>query len=1359
MAAKLDLAPLPSFDPHSDQSNLAARWKTWIKRFHTFIKAANISNKTQQRALLLYQAGPEVQDIFETLANTGRDDDLDAAIKSLTEYFAPAQNTDFEIFRFRQAKQQPQETLENFHTRLRKLAQTCLFSTDSVDNEIKQQIIQGCSSSSLRKYALKTKDVKLQDILVKGKTDEISKEQAKEIEKQTTEPTEKLQAMKIEHKKYKPSRRGTTNQQRNSANTPARKPATCYNCGFDYPHRDKPCPAQGKTCSYCKKQNHFTRCCKQRQKNQQNREKVNTVKDDTSSDDSSEEYVYCMDKTNAHTKKLETKLTINGQEVLFLIDTGASVNILDEKSFDKINTTGKPVTLKKSNTKIFAYGSKAPLQLLGTFEETVETNKKISLTRFHVAKNVEGNLLSSQTAQELHLIKININSVQAETKTAKQTNSAKPTIDSPDYVNHLLEQHKKVFKGVGNLKDFEVKLHTNPEIKPVIQAQRRIPFHIRKKVETELDRLEKDDIIEKVEGATQWVSPLVITPKKNSEEIRICVDMRLPNTSILRTRHPMPTTDELISDLNGACHFSKLDLKQGYHQLTLAEESRNLTTFTTHKGLRRYKRLCFGVNSAAEIFQNTISQTIQDISNAKNMSDDVIIWGKTLEEHNTALTKVLQRFEEKGITLNEGKCRFNKTRLQFYGLVFSKEGVSPDPSLVQDFANTLPPKNVSEVRSLLGMSQYCAKFIQDYASITEPLRRLTQKNAQFQWGKSQQEAFEKLKETLLSDPVMAYFDIAKHTTVTTDASPYGISAILSQTSTPEATDHKIVAYVSRSLTPVEQRYSQTEREALGLVWGIERLHLFLYGAGNFDVFTDHKALETIFNNPVAKPPARIERWQLRLQNYSFTVKFKKGSDNPSDYMSRHPASHRPEQDTIAEEYVNFITKNAVPKTMTLQEIEEETEKDQTLQAAIDLIRRNRWHEVDKIQDPTINKQDLKILCSTKQDLTVKGDIILKGTRIVIPQKLRHKAIELAHKPGHSGTTRTKSLLREKVWFPYIDKMVKEFVEKCIACQATGQENSKEPMQSTDLPPAPWHTVKADFFGPVPSGEYLLSVIDTYSRFPEVEIVKSTAAGSIIPKLDRIFGTHGIPVKFICDNGPPFNGIEIETYMKTWGIEFKPGTPLWPRQNAEVESFNRPLKKLLQTSKIEGNNWRKELHLFLLNYRSTPHCTTQVAPAELLFNRVIRTKIPVVGITSKPSNKHKLVQRNDKENKAKAKVYYDKRQHTKPSDIREGDLVLVKQERKNKLTSKFDPKPYRVIEIRGTKVIAERSDHKITRNISFFKKFYNSLDSTTDSETDDDDTIHADNNIRNDTEPEADIVRQYPVRLRTMPMYYGQVITH
>eukprot|EP00794_Sanderia_malayensis_P005765 gene5765-biopygen4679 len=144
MAAKLDLTPLPSFDPHSDPSNLGTRWKSWIKRFHTFIKAANITNKTQQRALLLYQAGFEVQETFDTLPDTGRDDEFDRAVTALTEYFAPKQNTDFEIFRFRQAKQLPQETLDTYHTRLRKLAQTCQFNANNLDQEIKQQMIQGC---------------------------------------------------------------------------------------------------------------------------------------------------------------------------------------------------------------------------------------------------------------------------------------------------------------------------------------------------------------------------------------------------------------------------------------------------------------------------------------------------------------------------------------------------------------------------------------------------------------------------------------------------------------------------------------------------------------------------------------------------------------------------------------------------------------------------------------------------------------------------------------------------------------------------------------------------------------------------------------------------------------------------------------------------------------------------------------------------------------------------------------------------------------------------------------------------------------------------------------------------------------
>ena len=191
----------------------------------------------------------------------------------------------------------------------------------------------------------------------------------------------------------------------------------------------------------------------------------------------------------------------------------------------------------------------------------------------------------------------------------------------------MLHKYRNLWKDgrIGKLKDFEVKLHVDPSVQPVIQPQRRIPFHLRQKVDAELDKLEKQGITEPVTGPTPWVSPIVVIPKPNSDDVRICVDMRSPNKCITRERHPMPTADELISSLHGAKIFSKIDLNAGYHQLSLAEESRHLTTFSTHRGLRRYTRLNFGTNSAAEQFQQAIQQTLSGIPGVMNISDDIIV--------------------------------------------------------------------------------------------------------------------------------------------------------------------------------------------------------------------------------------------------------------------------------------------------------------------------------------------------------------------------------------------------------------------------------------------------------------------------------------------------------------------------------------------------------------------------------------------------------------------------------------------------------------------------------------------------------------------------------------------------------------
>ena len=225
------------------------------------------------------------------------------------------------------------------------------------------------------------------------------------------------------------------------------------------------------------------------------------------------------------------------------------------------------------------------------------------------------------------------------------------------------------------------------------------------------------------------MSPIVVAPKpKSPVKVRVCVDMRQANKAIKRERHVNPTVKEMIGDLNGARVFSKVDLDQGYNQLELAPESRYITTFSSHMGLMRYKRLNFGISSAAEIFPNVIRETLEGIDGAINISDDILVFGKTHEEHNQNLGAVFQRLREKGLTLNKSKCEYSKDKLEFFGYVFSKDGISPDPKKVEDVVNLQTPSTASEVRSLLGMTTYCSRFIPDYATKTEPLRKLTHKN-------------------------------------------------------------------------------------------------------------------------------------------------------------------------------------------------------------------------------------------------------------------------------------------------------------------------------------------------------------------------------------------------------------------------------------------------------------------------------------------------------------------------------------------------------------------------------------------------------------------------------------------------------
>ena len=249
--------------------------------------------------------------------------------------------------------------------------------------------------------------------------------------------------------------------------------------------------------------------------------------------------------------------------------------------------------------------------------------------------------------------------------------------------------------------------------------------------------------------------------------------MRQANQAIKRERHVTPTIKEIIGDLNGAKVFSKLDLNQGYNQLELAPESRYITTFGTHLGLMRYKRLNFGISSAAEIFQNVIRETLEGIPGTLNISDDILVFGKTQSVHDHSLEAVFRRLKERGLTLNKRKCECSKNKVEFFGYTFSGDGITPDPKKIEDIINLQTPTSASEVRSLLGMTNYCSRFIPDYATKTEPLRKLTHKDQPWEWTPRHDSAANELKDALVKAPVTAYFDPVKDTELSVDASRLG----------------------------------------------------------------------------------------------------------------------------------------------------------------------------------------------------------------------------------------------------------------------------------------------------------------------------------------------------------------------------------------------------------------------------------------------------------------------------------------------------------------------------------------------------------------------------------------------------------
>ena len=415
----------------------------------------------------------------------------------------------------------------------------------------------------------------------------------------------------------------------------------------------------------------------------------------------------------------------------------------------------------------------------------------------------------------------------------------------------VIDKYSEVFKNeLGTLKGTKAKIQVDPQASPKFFKPRSVPFVLREKVESELDRLQKEDIIEPV-TFSEWAAPIVPVVKDDGG-IRICCDCKVTINNLSKLEsYPIPKVEDLFIALSGVKTFSKLDLSHAYQQLTLDEEAQKFTTISTHKELFQYKRLPFGFTSAPAIFQRTMDNLLQGIPHTCVYLDDILITGTTQEEHLHNLDQVLNRLQTAGLRLKNKKCSFMLPSVECLGHVIDLVGLHPTQAKVKAIQEAPTPKNVAELHSFLGLINYYGKFLPNLSATLAPLYKLLKQNTRWCWEQPQIAAFQEAKDALQSSTLLVHYDSTKPITLACDASRYGIGAVLSHKY--EDGSEKPIGFASRTLSPAEKHYSQLDKEALAIIFGIKKFHDYLQGH-HFTIYSNHQPLQYLFGASKPIPP-------------------------------------------------------------------------------------------------------------------------------------------------------------------------------------------------------------------------------------------------------------------------------------------------------------------------------------------------------------------------------------------------------------------------------------------------------------------------------------------------------------------------
>ena len=699
-----------------------------------------------------------------------------------------------------------------------------------------------------------------------------------------------------------------------------------------------------------------------------------------------------------------------------------------------------------------------------------------------------------------------------------------------------------------------------------------------------------------VSSKAPFVSPVLFVRKADGS-LRLCVDYRKLNALTKKNRYPLPLIDETLARLAKARVFTKLDIRQAFHRIRISPESEELTAFRTRYGLFQYKVLPFGLTNGPATFQGYINDVLRDLLDeiCTAYLDDILIYSTNELEHEAHVRQVIERLRAAGLQADIKKCEFSVKRTKYLGFIISTDGVQVDPDKVQVVTSWKQPRTVKAVQSFLGFCNFYRRFIRDYSRIAAPLTQLTRTDHEFRFDQTCIQAFNTLKVMLTKAPLLAHYDVDSQCLLETDASDTVVAAVFSQKGLDG--EWHPVGYFSKTMAPAETNYPIYDKEMLAIVKAMQHWRAELEGTTDpIEVITDHKALEYFMSSKLLS--ARQARWAEILSRYNFKISYKPGKLNKADPLTRIDEKNLNQVKRDNREQTLLPPANLDRRIMKELEVNRITLTLSPIQEHIDLI--------DDILQANRTASDLaharELGTEGKKGYSLEDGLLKHNGRLVVAEAIRTALIDTAHSgltTAHPGKSKTGSLIKERYYWPGIDRDINRFVSNCAACHRSKVPRDKTPglLRPLPIPDRPWQHISIDFkdMPPDQNGMNMICVfVDRLGKRPISVPCNRSVDAQVMAQLylQYVHKYYGPATTVVSDRGPQFISAFWEEFCRLLGTKLKLSTAYHPQTDGQTENANQWIDQRLRPFvNAFQDNWSKLIHAVDYAAAALPHDST------------------------------------------------------------------------------------------------------------------------------------------------------------------------